>query len=27
LIGSTTLYCLIRIKTLERQHRESGVIR
>jgi hypothetical protein len=26
-IGSTTLYCLIRIKTLERQHRESGVIR
>src|SRR6266481_1221745 len=26
LIGSTTLYCLIRIKTLERQHRESGVI-
>ena len=27
LIGSTTLYCLIRIKALERQHRESGVIR
>ena len=27
LIGSTTLYCLIRIRTLERQHRESGVIR
>lgn len=27
LIGSTTLYCLIRIKTLEKQHRESGVIR
>jgi hypothetical protein len=26
-IGSTTLYCLIRIKALERQHRESGVIR
>ncbi len=27
LIGSTTLYCLIRIKTLEKQHREAGVIR
>jgi hypothetical protein len=27
LIGSTTLYCLIRIKTLEKQHRESGIIR
>jgi hypothetical protein len=27
LIGSTTLYCLIRIKTLERQHREAGLIR
>lgn len=27
LIGSTTLYCLIRIKTLERQHRASGLIR
>jgi hypothetical protein len=27
LIGSTTLYCLIRIKTLEQQHRESGLIR
>jgi hypothetical protein len=27
LIGSTTLYCLIRIKKLEVQHRESGVIR
>ena len=26
LIGSTTLYCLIRIKTLERQHREAGLI-
>jgi hypothetical protein len=27
LIGSTTLYCLIRIKTLEKQHREAGLIR
>ena len=27
LIGSTTLYCLIRIKMLEEQHRTSGVIR
>jgi hypothetical protein len=27
LIGSTTLFCLIRIKTLEKQHREAGVIR
>jgi hypothetical protein len=27
LIGSTTLYCLTRIKTLEEQHREAGVIR
>jgi hypothetical protein len=27
LIGSTTLYCLIRIKTLERQHRAAGLIR
>jgi hypothetical protein len=27
LIGSTTLYCLIRIKRLENQHRASGVIR
>jgi len=27
LIGSTTGYCLIRIATLERQHRESGFIR
>ncbi len=27
LIGSTTLYCLIRIKTLEKQHRETGLIR
>lgn len=26
-IGSTTLYCLIRIATLEKQHSESGVIR
>ena len=26
LIGSTTLYCLIRINTLEKQQRESGVI-
>jgi hypothetical protein len=26
-IGSTTLYCLIRIKTLERQNRETGLIR
>ena len=26
LIGATTLYCLIRIKTLERQHREAGLI-
>jgi hypothetical protein len=26
LIGSTTLYCLIRIKTLEKQHREAGLI-
>jgi hypothetical protein len=25
-IGSTTLYCLIRIKTLEKQHREAGLI-
>jgi hypothetical protein len=27
LIGSTTLYCLIRIKTLEERSRESGIIR
>jgi hypothetical protein len=27
LIGSTTLYCLIRIKALESQHRETGLIR
>src|SRR5271170_3561674 len=27
LIGSTTLYCLIRISTLEKQHSESGIIR
>jgi len=27
LIGSTTLFCLIRIKTLERQHQEAGLIR
>jgi hypothetical protein len=27
LIGSTTGYCLIRIRTLEKQHREAGVIR
>jgi hypothetical protein len=27
LIGSTTLFCLIRIRTLEKQHREAGVIR
>jgi hypothetical protein len=27
LIGSTTLYCLIRIKTLEKQHRDAGLIR
>lgn len=27
LIGSTTLFCLIRIKTLEKQHREVGLIR
>jgi hypothetical protein len=27
LIGSTTLYCLIRIRALERQHSESGLIR
>jgi hypothetical protein len=26
LIGSTTLFCLIRIKTLEKQHREAGLI-
>jgi hypothetical protein len=26
-IGSTTGYCLIRIRSLEKQHRESGVIR
>ena len=26
LIGSTTLYCLIRIKTLEKQHRDAGLI-
>jgi hypothetical protein len=26
LIGSTTLYCLIRIKTLEKQHREAGLM-
>jgi len=26
LIGATTLYCLIRIKTLEKQHREAGLI-
>jgi hypothetical protein len=26
LIGSTTLYCLIRIKALENQGRESGLI-
>jgi hypothetical protein len=26
LIGSTTLYCLIRIKALENQRRESGLI-
>lgn len=27
LIGSTTLYCLIRIKALEKQHDQSGFIR
>ena len=27
LIGSTTLFCLIRIKTLERQQQEAGLIR
>jgi len=27
LIGSTTLYCLIRIRSLERQHSEAGIIR
>jgi hypothetical protein len=27
LIGSTTLYCLIRIKTLENKSRDSGIIR
>jgi len=27
LIGSTTGYCLIRIATLEKQHRQSGFIR
>jgi len=27
LIGSTTLYCLIRIRALEKQHSESGLIR
>jgi len=27
LIGSTTGYCLIRIATLEKQHRASGLIR
>jgi hypothetical protein len=27
LIGSTTLYCLIRIKILEREQREAGLIR
>jgi hypothetical protein len=27
LIGSTTLYCLIRIKAIEKQSRESGIIR
>jgi hypothetical protein len=27
LIGSTTLFCLIRINTLEKQHREAGIIR
>jgi hypothetical protein len=26
LIGSTTLICLIRINTLEKQHREAGII-
>ncbi len=26
-IGSTTLYCLIRIRTLEREHDKTGVIR
>jgi hypothetical protein len=26
LMGSTTLFCLIRIKTLEKQHREAGLI-
>ena len=26
-IGSTTLYCLIRIRALEKQHREAGLIR
>ena len=26
LIGSTTLFCLIRINTLEKQHREAGII-
>lgn len=26
-IGSTTGYCLIRIRTLEKKHREAGVIR
>jgi len=26
LIGSTTLFCLIRINTLEKQHREAGFI-
>ena len=27
LIGSTTLYCLIRIRALERQQSEAGIIR
>jgi hypothetical protein len=27
LIGSTTLYCLIRIRALERQNSETGIIR
>jgi hypothetical protein len=26
LIGSTTLYCLIRIRALEKQHSEAGII-
>jgi hypothetical protein len=26
-IGSTTLYCLIRIRALEKQHSEAGIIR